>query len=79
MVQEVNNESEGLVIMKKALIITGLCLFFLYIPVIMAQEVNTDPLPSWNDGVVKQNILKFVNNVTQASNPLFVPEEDRVA
>ncbi len=39
----------------------------------------TDPLPSWNEGVTKSAIIKFVNNVTEEDSPNFVDVEDRVA
>ena len=38
-----------------------------------------DPLPSWNDTVPKQAILAFVENVTRAGSPDFVPEPERIA
>ena len=38
-----------------------------------------DPLPSWNEGQTKQQILDFVRNVTTASSSNFVPPEERVA
>ena len=38
-----------------------------------------DPLPSWNDGTVKQNILSFVEKVTKESGPDFVPQAERIA
>jgi hypothetical protein len=38
-----------------------------------------DPLPSWNDGPAKQAILQFVQVTTDASNPKFVPPEQRIA
>jgi phosphoserine phosphatase len=40
---------------------------------------GADPLPSWNEGPVKESILKFVAKVTQAGSPEFVPVEDRIA
>ena len=39
----------------------------------------TDPLPSWNDGEVKQAILDFVTRVTDPASPDFVPEAERIA
>jgi len=39
----------------------------------------TDPLPSWNDGEVKQAILDFVARVTDPASPDFVPEPERIA
>ena len=38
-----------------------------------------DPLPSWNDGPVKQAILKFVREVTTTGAPTFVPVPQRIA
>jgi phosphoserine phosphatase len=38
-----------------------------------------DPLPSWNDGPVKQAILKFVREVTTTGAPTFVPIPQRIA
>ncbi|UTW62243.1 haloacid dehalogenase-like hydrolase [bacterium SCSIO 12741] len=36
-------------------------------------------LSSWNDGTVKQSILKFVDEVSDSTNPNFVPVGDRIA
>jgi phosphoglycolate phosphatase-like HAD superfamily hydrolase len=36
-------------------------------------------LPSWNEGPAKQAILDFVRTTTDASNPKFVPPEERIA
>lgn len=38
-----------------------------------------DPLPSWNDGAVKDSILSFVESVTKEGLPTFVPVSDRIA
>jgi phosphoglycolate phosphatase-like HAD superfamily hydrolase len=38
-----------------------------------------DPLPSWNDGVAKAAILRFVEDVTTESGQLFVPPAERIA
>jgi phosphoserine phosphatase len=40
---------------------------------------DADPLPSWIDGANKQAIIDFVGTVTDASNPGYVPELDRIA
>jgi phosphoserine phosphatase len=40
---------------------------------------QTDPLPSWNDGLAKQAIIKFVQATTSQSSPSFVPSGQRVA
>jgi phosphoglycolate phosphatase-like HAD superfamily hydrolase len=40
----------------------------------------TDPLPSWNEGVTKQRISEFVQNVTDIGNTkYYIPPEDRIA
>jgi phosphoglycolate phosphatase-like HAD superfamily hydrolase len=41
--------------------------------------VRTDPLPSWNDGKVKQSIVGFVAKVTTQGSPEFVPIPERIA
>jgi hypothetical protein len=38
-----------------------------------------DPLPSWNEGPAKQSITAFVEKVTKADSPDFVPPEERIA
>jgi phosphoglycolate phosphatase-like HAD superfamily hydrolase len=38
-----------------------------------------DPLPSWNEGAVKQSIVEFVDKVTKEGSPDFVPPEERIA
>jgi phosphoglycolate phosphatase-like HAD superfamily hydrolase len=38
-----------------------------------------DPLPSWNDGVAKQSIIKFVERVAKKGSPDFVPPAERTA
>jgi hypothetical protein len=44
-----------------------------------AQEKAQDPLPSWNEGPVKQAIVSFVQKVTDKSGPAYMPPEDRIA
>ncbi|MGK7930495.1 MAG: HAD family hydrolase [Microcystaceae cyanobacterium] len=38
-----------------------------------------DPLPSWNQGTNKAEIMAFVKKITNPNNPNFVPEKDRFA
>lgn len=38
-----------------------------------------DPLPSWNDTAAKQSIVAFVEKVTTAGSPDFVPVSERIA
>ena len=40
---------------------------------------QTDPLPSWNDGVAKKAIVEFVKATTTAGSPKFVAPEERIA
>jgi len=40
---------------------------------------QTDPLPSWNDGAVKQAIVEFVGKVTKRGSRDFVPKAERIA
>jgi len=42
-------------------------------------QAADDPLPSWNDGAVKQAIVDFVKATTDKSSPDFVPPEERIA
>jgi len=37
------------------------------------------PLPSWNDGHAKSEIITFVSNVTNPDSPGFVPAAERIA
>jgi hypothetical protein len=41
--------------------------------------INSDPLPSWNQGKVKQTIINFVRNVTDPTNANYVPPDKRIA
>jgi len=42
-------------------------------------SVQTDPLPSWNDGPTKQSILDFVAKVSRQGSNTFVPVPERIA
>jgi phosphoglycolate phosphatase-like HAD superfamily hydrolase len=42
-------------------------------------RAQTDPLPSWNDGIAKQAIVGFVKDTTTQGSPKFVPESERIA
>ena len=44
-----------------------------------ADAQAVDPLPSWNDGATKTAIIDFVDRVTAASTPGFVPAAERIA
>ena len=38
-----------------------------------------DPLPSWNDGTLKKDIIAYVEKVTKKGSPDFIPIENRIA
>lgn len=38
-----------------------------------------DPLPSWNDGVLKKEIIDYVTKVTKEGGSDFIPVENRIA
>jgi hypothetical protein len=40
---------------------------------------NSDPLPSWNEGIAKKNILSFVRDVTDSKSKKFITTEERIA
>jgi phosphoserine phosphatase len=42
-------------------------------------QAQADPLPSWDDGAAKKNILAFVDKVTKQGSPDFVPLAERIA
>ena len=44
-----------------------------------AKANGSDPLPSWNEGATKQAIVAFVDKVTTAGSPDFVPVDERIA
>ena len=58
-----------------AVVALGLVLAF----AAMARAQIVDSLPSWNDGKAKQSIIAFVEQVTEAGSPDFVPPAERIA
>ncbi|MEM1028563.1 MAG: HAD family hydrolase [Planctomycetota bacterium] len=46
---------------------------------IFAPAVSAEPLSSWNDGPAKQSIIDFVEAVSTAGSPDYVPEAERIA
>ena len=42
-------------------------------------SMQTDPLPSWNEGPSKKSIIRFVEAVISEGRPDFVPPLDRIA
>jgi phosphoserine phosphatase len=52
--------------------------FTLIFAVATTAQIN-DPLPSWNEGEVKQSITRFVKDVSTAGGSRFVPPAERIA
>jgi phosphoglycolate phosphatase-like HAD superfamily hydrolase len=46
---------------------------------VVSAQAQTDALPSWNDGSVKNSITDFVRRVTAQGGPDFVPPPQRIA
>ncbi len=63
--------------MAKVLLISGLTL--IVSDPATATQVSADPLPSWNDGEVRQSIIDFVTKVTTKDSADFVPPAERIA
>jgi hypothetical protein len=57
-------------------VILVLCAFLF---VAVRANAQTDPLPSWNDGIAKKTIIEFVQVTADKSNPKFVPPAERIA
>ncbi|EKD71577.1 MAG: hypothetical protein ACD_46C00156G0001 [uncultured bacterium] len=54
--------------------------FFLFSILICFSCITfADPLPSWNDHSIKNNIIQFVQSVTDKNSRDYVPPEDRIA
>ena len=62
-------------IFNKSLLVQSLLILLLIANAAWA----ADPLPSWNDGQAKQSIVAFVEKVTKAGSPNFVPVAERIA
>lgn len=43
------------------------------------RSVTSDPLPSWNDGALKESIIAYVKAVSDTSSNQFIPAVDRIA
>jgi len=56
-------------------ILLAVCLFAFA----LSSAFAADPLPSWNDGPAKKNIMEFVGKVTKEGSPDFVPVPERIA
>jgi len=65
--------------MKKSKILLILAALVLAVAFTATTALAADPLPSWNDGPAKNSILEFVEKVTTAGSPDFVPIPERIA
>jgi hypothetical protein len=43
------------------------------------ETIQTDPLPSWNEGNTKQAIIDYVMDITNEESENFIPVSDRIA
>ncbi len=59
---------------KIALVLLAVLLHFTH-----AGAQTTDPLPSWNDGAVKQGIVAFVTAAADRNSSGFIAPQDRIA
>src|SRR5437879_1797784 len=59
--------------------VAGLAATGLLLPIAAPTFAQGDPLPSWNDGPVKQAILDFVTKTTMMGGPDYVPVPERIA
>ncbi|HYF97806.1 MAG TPA: HAD family hydrolase [Coxiellaceae bacterium] len=53
--------------------------FLILLFVSFSSYAAQDPLPSWNEGPIKQKLIQFVNEVTDKNSSHYVVPEDRVA
>ena len=62
--------------LSKLFLVNLVCIcYFWQLGVVQA----SDPLPSWNEGKSKQEIVAFVDKVTKKGTAEFVPQEKRIA
>ena len=65
--------------MQGTMIHRRILILFLCQLVFVEAYAQTDPLPSWNDGVAKKAIVEFVKATTDKASAKFVPPEARIA
>jgi hypothetical protein len=70
-----NNKAQRSIMKLRTLALSAILFVFTFaLPALAA-----DRLPSWNDGPAKQSIITFVEKVTKAGSPDFVPVPERIA
>ncbi len=63
---------------KKAIGIVSIMIYAIFLTGCSALAPK-DPMPSWNEGMAKSNIIEFVSTVSNPSSPAYVPPEERIA
>ncbi|WP_423824046.1 HAD family hydrolase [Salinisphaera sp. SPP-AMP-43] len=53
--------------------------FFALTLVLLVTVSAAAPLPSWRDGPAKQSVIRFVDRISNAGSPAYVPEPERIA
>src|SRR6478609_8417910 len=53
--------------------------FLVLVSMALPAHAQTDPLPSWNESVPKQTLLKFIADTTTEGNANYVPIAERIA
>ncbi len=56
-----------------AILVAGLC------TIVSSAARGADPLPSWNEGPVKESLIRFVRETTTPGGPNFVAPSERIA
>ena len=64
---------------KKTKVILLILLYTFILNACARINAKQDPLPSWNDGVAKNNIIEFVSAVTDKSSLDYVSPAERIA
>ena len=65
--------------MLKRFVFVFVFVFVFAATLVAARAFAQDPLPSWNDTAPKRSIIQFVEQVTKAGSPSFVPAPERIA
>src|SRR6478672_12585949 len=55
------------------------CVLLVSLAFVAQALAQTDPLPSWNAGRARNAIVDFVQMSIDPANPMFVPQEERIA
>jgi len=64
---------------RRPRVVAGMALLVVSLTIARGALAQSDSLPSWNDGDVKQAIVKFVQAVTESGGARYVAPEARIA